>query len=480
MSACLFFPLIPSRCTLKVIRQARTLDRTFLAPLRQCVALLRNKIPEDERLHPHGRYYGQHAELVVDLAQVNLSCGLLSEAERGFTAAIEYRRTKGGEKWPGSPADLMLLEGLAVVRYRLADLDSSIEILEGALELAQKLHELSNSEAVAIMSLLKEVSDKRETMQQHHKRVVIDRSGTPRDNVEASGKILSKGDLVPPSHKAEAQLLDSEQNYSSQGFRRAANRVAHQPATKQSVSSALPTGRDPGLFGKRQIVLRKLQLEGINKLNAKLRTAATAGYFVDKELLLTIKGIDPNSQDGYGFGCTARSWATFWRHDVVVRLLLNVDQIDVNVRDIYESPPLYAYSEKAHHDLVQMLLERGADFGIQETGGYDNARQAADKQGHEKIIHMLLHRAAARGHQTVIERCLALGADVNATDEDGETALHFAAKNGHLEVVKTLIQANANKTILVSDGCTALDRAHGAGPGGSNHYCILEELALQS
>jgi ankyrin repeat protein len=66
--------------------------------------------------------------------------------------------------------------------------------------------------------------------------------------------------------------------------------------------------------------------------------------------------------------------------------------------------------------------------------------------------------------------CLDLGAEVDATDNYGETALHYAAENGHLDIVQKLIQADADMTILDSQGPTALDCALGAGPDEGEGY----------
>ena len=49
-----------------------------------------------------------------------------------------------------------------------------------------------------------------------------------------------------------------------------------------------------------------------------------------------------------------------------------------------------------------------------------------------------LMTAAAEGHVEVVEILLDAGADKNIEDKDGDTALSFARKNGHAEVVALL------------------------------------------
>ena len=51
------------------------------------------------------------------------------------------------------------------------------------------------------------------------------------------------------------------------------------------------------------------------------------------------------------------------------------------------------------------------------------------------------------GESTVVETVkllLKAGANVDAADEDGDTALTLAACNGHVEMVKLLLKAGAN------------------------------------
>ncbi|WP_089604116.1 ankyrin repeat domain-containing protein [Acinetobacter piscicola] len=43
-----------------------------------------------------------------------------------------------------------------------------------------------------------------------------------------------------------------------------------------------------------------------------------------------------------------------------------------------------------------------------------------------------------------VKKCLADGADVNTTDDEGYSALHAAAENDHLEIVKLLISKGAD------------------------------------
>jgi len=220
------------------------------------------------------------------------------------------------------------------------------------------------------------------------------------------------------------------------------------------------------------------------------------------------KGADVNAQ-GVHYG-NALQAASAEGHDKIVQTLLDKGA-DVNAQSGHYGNALQAASADGHDKIVQTLLDKGADVNAQ-GGEYGNALYAASAEGRDKIVQTLLRRgarisandlflalrkiftviiplllpyligdtvskrdavfnktllhwAAELDHRALTNRCLELGAEVDATDIYGETALHYAAENGHLDIVQILIQANADRTILDSHGRTALDCARGEGPG---------------
>ena len=64
--------------------------------------------------------------------------------------------------------------------------------------------------------------------------------------------------------------------------------------------------------------------------------------------------------------------------------------------------------------------------------------------------------AAAAGDLVRVKSLIAAGADVNAKNNNGETALMWASYKGHAEVVEALLAARADVNAKTDDGETAL------------------------
>jgi ankyrin repeat protein len=87
-------------------------------------------------------------------------------------------------------------------------------------------------------------------------------------------------------------------------------------------------------------------------------------------------------------------------------------------------------------EMVKLLLARGADINA----------------GHGPA----LHTAVNRGRRDIVELLIQRGADVNAKDTYGYTPLQYAAQTGRTEVVQLLLEAGANINAKNDNGQTAL------------------------
>lgn len=108
--------------------------------------------------------------------------------------------------------------------------------------------------------------------------------------------------------------------------------------------------------------------------------------------------------------------------------------------------PLLAAAVSGDTDLLGVLLHHGADLAATNCQG----------QG-------ALHLAADQGHARAVRFLAALGASVNARDHRGRTALHAAAAQGHPRAVSAMVGAGATVDARDQDGHRPVDLALAAG-----------------
>ncbi|KAM9336972.1 poly [ADP-ribose] polymerase tankyrase-2 [Symphorus nematophorus] len=125
-----------------------------------------------------------------------------------------------------------------------------------------------------------------------------------------------------------------------------------------------------------------------------------------------------------------------------VRKLLAAE--NVNSRDTAgrKSTPLHFAAGFGRKDVVDFLLQNGANVHARDDGGL-----------------ISLHNACSFGHAEVVSLLLHHGADANARDNWNYTPLHEAAIKGKIDVCIVLLQHGAEPTIRNTDGRTALDLA---------------------
>lgn len=119
-------------------------------------------------------------------------------------------------------------------------------------------------------------------------------------------------------------------------------------------------------------------------------------------------------------------------------------------------PPLGLASFFGHEQAVRLLLDRGADVNAAAC----NPQRVAP-----------LHAAVAGPTPDIVEILLEAGADPNARQESDYTALHEAASRGLSRIVRVLIAHGASKAAVNTAGQTPYDLAIEKG-----HHAMAESL----
>ncbi|MDY5918496.1 MAG: ankyrin repeat domain-containing protein [Treponema sp.] len=127
--------------------------------------------------------------------------------------------------------------------------------------------------------------------------------------------------------------------------------------------------------------------------------------------------------------------ASQYGHLEIVKLLISY-KANLELKDEYETTPLIRAAQNGYIDIIKELVNNGANY--------------KDHQG------AILTLAAFNGKKDVVEYFLKKGVNVDAKDQDGNTALIKASINNQLEIVKYLIKNGADVNIKNNDAITAL------------------------
>lgn len=132
--------------------------------------------------------------------------------------------------------------------------------------------------------------------------------------------------------------------------------------------------------------------------------------------------------------------------------------------------PLHHTAKNGELELVEMLLQRGADKNAtcSESWGYSTPLfLAAEEDAFQVLQHLIdegvdvdtigpdgftaLHVSSDRGYLKCLDALLKAGAAVDLKTEDGQNAIHLAAWNGHLDVLKLLFDRRAEQCANIID-----------------------------
>jgi ankyrin repeat protein len=134
--------------------------------------------------------------------------------------------------------------------------------------------------------------------------------------------------------------------------------------------------------------------------------------------------------------------------------------------------PLHVAAAGNLPDLVQLLLELGADVGARNRRGAQPLHYAAD--GNPDSVAWDPPAQVA-----VIEMLIASGADPNAKDASGVTPLHRAVRTRCAAAVRALLDSGADPNLTNRSGSSPLKLAtRPTGRGGSGSPAAHEQQAM--
>ena len=154
--------------------------------------------------------------------------------------------------------------------------------------------------------------------------------------------------------------------------------------------------------------------------------------------------------------------------------------VDVNEESSTGLTPLHYAASAGHNDIVELLIERGANVNATDSGKGATPLDYAHWRDHEEVIETLnahnaqrehekggkgiaqsslIHDAALDGDIDEVQRQLDAGVDPNLKSYKGATPLFYAVYGGHLEIVELLITRGADVNALYLNN-SVLDQAH--------------------
>ena len=119
--------------------------------------------------------------------------------------------------------------------------------------------------------------------------------------------------------------------------------------------------------------------------------------------------------------------------------LLGKAKADMNASNAAYTPLIYAVGQQ-NKDIVQALLDAGADPNAKTSSGQTPVQQALDNK---EIFGMLLNAKA----------------DPNSSTSYGTTVLIEAVQNSNLDAINSLLEAGANPSLTDTRGSTPISVA---------------------
>lgn len=168
-----------------------------------------------------------------------------------------------------------------------------------------------------------------------------------------------------------------------------------------------------------------------DRVTGLIKAAQTGDIGQVQQLLRQVPGISRQKSEG----ATALHFASWFAHPEVARLLI-LNGADLNLRDeTHHSPPIGWAHESGQHEMVEFLLELGAQINISQAAGLGK-REIVEAMLAEdpELLHFQggwgtpLHEACGWGHTALVKWLLSKGADPSIKNRHGETPLDVTLK----------------------------------------------------
>ncbi|MBW5397594.1 ankyrin repeat domain-containing protein, partial [Brachyspira pilosicoli] len=176
--------------------------------------------------------------------------------------------------------------------------------------------------------------------------------------------------------------------------------------------------------------------------------------------LLIKYGADVNTKDNYGGSLlnTAYSFSGLPPNREMFKVLVeNGFDLESRIKGGEDYPPDYDYTPlmiaalRNDYDMVKFLVEKGANINAKTHSEYSSLETPL-------LLSLDYEHIESRydENSSVAEYLINNGADINVTNEDGETPLMYASKLHNIKVIELLIQKGADINAFNNYGNTAL------------------------
>ena len=165
-------------------------------------------------------------------------------------------------------------------------------------------------------------------------------------------------------------------------------------------------------------------------------------------------------------------------HKEIVEILID-SGADVHIGNGWGNmTPLHLAARKGQKDIAQMLIKEGIDVDVKDEDGNTPLLEASE-YGHKELIQLLidnganvnvadaefnetpLHRASRGEYRATVELLIKEGIDVDVVDIGGRTPLSYAAEYANKGVAEFLIEKGADVNVVSNFSSTPLHEAIG-------------------